>query len=257
MKHTHGLCTTTIHELGVRIGTSDILRGADLQVHCGEITAVIGTNGAGKSTLLKAILGEIPHTGQITFSDAENKRLGLPSVGYVPQRLDFDYGSPVSVLDLFGAVSSKRPVWLSSSRRARESARDGLARVQAEHLMSRRLGSLSGGELQRVLLALALTPVPDLLLLDEPVAGVDRNGLRLFYETVSSLRDEYDLSIILVSHDLDLVARHADRVAFVSNETIECSGTPDEVFGDPRVIDAFGLGVLVRRAADSGGADAC
>jgi zinc transport system ATP-binding protein len=255
MKHQHGLCTTTIHQLGVRIGSMEILKGADLQVHCGEITAVIGTNGAGKSTLLRAILGEIPHTGQVTFSDAANKRLGLPSVGYVPQRLDFDYGSPVSVLDLFAAVSSNRPVWLSYSKTARETTREALARVHAEHLMNRRLGSLSGGELQRVLLALALTPIPDLLLLDEPVAGMDRNGLRLFYETVSELRDEYDLSIILVSHDLDLVARHADRVAFLSNETISRFGTPEEVFSDSGVIEAFGLGVLVGRPMDSGGAD--
>jgi len=253
VKHTQGLCSTTISDLGVRLGNSEILKGVDLDVHCGEITAVVGTNGAGKSTLLKAILGEIPHTGSIAFADADSQRLGMPTVGYVPQKLDFDYGSPTSVLDLFAAVRSNIPAWLRHSQRTRQETREGLVRVHAEHLMNRRLGSLSGGELQRVLLALALTPVPDLLLLDEPVSGMDRNGLRLFYETVSELKEDFDLSIILVSHDLDLVAHHADRVAFVNGQTIELCGTPADVFTDPRVVDTFALGLFTHLRADAGG----
>jgi zinc transport system ATP-binding protein len=103
------------------------------------------------------------------------------------------------------------------------------------------LGALSGGELQRVLLALALDPVPDLLLMDEPVSGIDQNGLQMFYETVSDLRENYDLSIILVSHDLNLVAQYADRVVFLNNKTVESCGSPKEVFNDKKVVEIFGI----------------
>ena len=101
------------------------------------------------------------------------------------------------------------------------------------------LGELSGGELQRVLLALALSPIPDLLLLDEPVSGVDRSYQNTFYELVSDLRKTFDLSVILVSHDLDLVAKYADRVIFL-NKTVESSGKPEEVFRNEKAIRAFG-----------------
>jgi zinc transport system ATP-binding protein len=205
------------------------------------LTAIIGPNGAGKSTLLKAILGEIPHTGELQFLDAKNEGTTKPSMGYVPQTLDLDSSSPTSVLDLFAASLALMPIWFSYPQKIRERVRETLARTQAEHLINQRLGALSGGELQRVLLALALEPIPHLLLLDEPVSGIDQRGLELFYKTVSTLRKNYDLSIILVSHDLNLVAEYADRVAFVNHKTIECAGTPQEVFSNEKVIQTFGL----------------
>jgi zinc transport system ATP-binding protein len=114
-----------------------------------------------------------------------------------------------------------------------------LASVQAGHLIDHRLGDLSGGELQRVLLALALDPVPDLLLLDEPVSGIDQQGMELFYNLVSDIREQYDLSIILVSHDLNSVSYYADRIVFL-NKTVQCSGTPEEVFGNKKISKLFG-----------------
>ena len=250
-----GLCCTKIQNFGIIRSHIEILKDVNLHIHCGDLTAIIGPNGAGKSTLLKAILGEIPHAGELIFLDAKNKHTGRPVIGYVPQKLDFDFGSPTSVLDLFAAMHTNRPVWFSHSKNIRESARESLACVQAEHLINRRLGALSGGELQRVLLALALAPIPDLLLLDEPVSGIDHNGLKLFYKTVSELRENYDLSIILVSHDLNLVAQYADRVVFLNDKTVVCSGTPKEVFSNPKVIDTFGIGIFKRLADDAGGAD--
>ncbi len=115
-----------------------------------------------------------------------------------------------------------------------------MKRVKIPHLIDRRLGALSGGELQRVLLALALDPMPNILLLDEPVSGVDQNGLELFYEILMDIKKNYDLSIILVSHDLDLVYKYSDRVALV-NGTIVCSGTPQQVFNNPETKKIFGL----------------
>ena len=240
-KCSRGLCCTKIKDFGVTIGKTEILKDINLHIHCGDLTALIGANGAGKSTLLKALLGGIQHTGHITFVDGNKQLVRKLKMGYVPQKLDFDYSSPVSVIDIFSATLSKRPVWFSISKEIRKKALKSLALVDGEYLIDKRLGVLSGGELQRVLLALALEPIPDILLLDEPVSGIDQNGLKLFYKTVSNLRKNYDLSIILVSHDLHLVSQYADRIAFINNKTIECCGTAEEVFSNEKVIDVFGV----------------
>lgn len=234
-----GLCCTRIEKFSVRYGDFVALRDVNLHIHCGNLTAVIGTNGSGKSTLLKAILGEVRHEGSLKFLDNKSMHTDAPLVGYVPQKLNFDAGSPVSVMDLFTASSASAPVWGFLGRKTKIDAVEALSRVKAEHLVNHRLGELSGGELQRVLLALAIHPVPDLLLLDEPVSGVDQKGMSLFYGLVSELRKDYDLSIILVSHDLDLVADYADRVVLL-NKTIEASGTPYDVFNHPKFREIFG-----------------
>jgi zinc transport system ATP-binding protein len=235
-----GLCCTKIEDFSVKIGRTDIFSHVNLHIHCGQLTAIIGPNGAGKSTLLRAILGEVSHTGTLHYVDAKGKHTGHPILGYVPQYLRFDVSSPTSVMDIFMACLSTRPVWLCSSKNMRSRVLKNLTRVKSEHLIDRRLGALSGGELQRVLLALALDPIPDLLLLDEPVSGVDQNGLELFYEIVADLRAKEDMAIILISHDLNLVARHADKVVLLNKKVI-VSGTPQEVFSDERTREIFGM----------------
>lgn len=234
------LCCTKIENFSVKIGRMTILDRVNLHIHCGQLTAVIGPNGAGKSTLLKAVLGEIPHQGTLHYVDAKGKHTGHPVIGYVPQYLRFDVSAPISVMDIFMACLSNRPVWIFPTRPLRRRVLRSLARVHADHLIDRRLGALSGGELQRVLLALALDPMPDLLLLDEPVSGVDQNGLELFYEILSELRAKEDMAIILISHDLNMVARHADQVVLL-NHSVVTSGTPEEVFGDGRTRAIFGM----------------
>ncbi len=249
MENSCGWCCTKVKNLSVVRGNKTIIHDIDLHIHCGELTAVIGPNGGGKSTLLKAMIGELSYKGEISFLDAEGKRRGKPMVGYVPQRWDFDPGSPVSVQDLFLARQKGWPVWLISTRKQREQTYAGLSRVHAEHLMGRRLGELSGGEIQRVLLALAMEPVPDLLLLDEPVSGVDFNGRQLFYSIVSDLRRQYDLSIILVSHDIELMRQFADRIIFLE-KTVLCSGNPEQVLKDDKVLSVFGQLNAGRRIND-------
>ena len=233
------VCCTKIEDFGVKAGNLIIFEDVNIHVHCGQLTALIGPNGAGKSTLLKAILGEIEHTGTLHYVDAKNQHTGHPIIGYVPQYLTFDVTAPTSVIDLFMACLSQKPVWLFSSKNIRQRVLDGLKRVQAEHLIDRRLGALSGGELQRVLLALALDPVPDLLLLDEPVSGVDQNGLDLFYDIVLNLKASEDMAIILISHDLEQVAKHADQVILL-NKKVLAAGTPDEVFSNEKMKKIFG-----------------
>ena len=234
------LCCTKIENFSVTAGQLDIFHNVNIHIHCGQLTALIGPNGAGKSTLLKAILGEVEHSGSLHYIDAKGEHTGHPVIGYVPQYLDFDVSAPISVQDMFMACLTKRPVWLMPAGSVRERALKGLAKVRAEYLIDRRLGALSGGELQRVLLALALDPLPDLLLLDEPVSGVDHNGLELFYEIVSELREKEDISIILISHDLNLVYKHADQVVLLNHEVI-VSGTPEQVFSDERTRNIFGV----------------
>ena len=252
-------CCTKIEDFGVSFGTFEVFSHVNLHFHCGEMTAIIGPNGAGKSTLLRAILGETSHTGSLRFVDADDRHTGHPVIGYVPQYLRLDLSAPTTVLDLFMACQTKRPVWLFPARGCRERARAGLARVRAEHLIDRRLGALSGGELQRVLLALALDPMPNLLLLDEPVSGVDQNGLALFYDILGQLRAQEDLAILLISHDLGMVARHADKVVLMDHG-IAAAGTPMEVFADPQMERLFGIlpdvGQLRRQMAERNGEEA-
>lgn len=246
-----GLCCTKIEKFGVSIGSNIILEDVDLHIHCGELTAIVGPNGAGKSTLLKAILGDIKHTGKLNYLDEKGERTGNPLIGYVPQHLEFDSSSPVSVLDLFKASLYKGPALFKGGRKSKAQVLESLTAVNAQHLVDRRLGALSGGELQRILLALALDPIPDLLLLDEPVSGIDQKGMDLFYKTVSLLREKYDLSIILVSHDLDLVERYADRVILI-DKTVLSVGSPGEVFSSPQAAKAFGVGRFGRTGCDQG-----
>lgn len=247
------LCCTKIEDFAVRIGQTEIFKNVNIHVHCGQLTAVIGPNGAGKSTLLRAILGEVAHTGNLHYVDAKGAHTGSPIIGYVPQQLRFDTSSPTSVLDIFMACLTDKPVWLCRPGKMREIVVKALQRVKADHLIDRRLGALSGGELQRVLLALALQPLPDLLLLDEPVSGVDQNGLELFYNIVADLRAKEDMAIILISHDLDLVAKYADHVVLLNKEVV-CSGTPEAVFTDERTKKIFGMfvgeNVFAGRALD-------
>ena len=233
-------CCTKIEDFGVSFGTFEVFSHVNLHFHCGELTAIIGPNGAGKSTLLRAILGEVGHTGRLRFVDADDRHTGHPIIGYVPQYLRLDVSAPTTVQDLFMACISARPVWLFPARRYRDLILENLARVCADHLIDRRLGALSGGELQRVLLALALEPMPNLLLLDEPVSGVDQNGLALFYDIVGQLRAKEDLTILLISHDLGMVARHADKVVLMEHGIV-ASGSVMEVFTDPQMERLFGI----------------
>ena len=154
-----GTCCLQITDLGVSFGGEDVLRNVSFHLHCGEIVALIGPNGAGKSSLFRSILGQAPHTGSIQFQRAGGDKT-RPLIGYVPQSPVFDRGDPVSVFDFFAAAVSDWPVFLPAPRKLRRRVADCLARVHGDGLMDKRMGALSGGELQRVLLALALEPLP-------------------------------------------------------------------------------------------------
>jgi zinc transport system ATP-binding protein len=248
-EHHH---TLEIRGLTVRKGGVEILSGIDADIRCGEVTALVGPNGAGKTTLLLAILGQVPYTGKIRFCRAAEHGQGAPRIGYVPQRLPLDPDVPITVLDFFALSAQRRPVFLGASRRTREIARQSLERAGVAHLLQRPLGRLSGGELQRVLFALALRDAPDILLLDEPVSGVDVAGEEQFCDFLSKVQRDSRFSLLLVSHDLSVVTRHADRVICL-NRRLVCSGATTEVLTPENLAAMYGTDAHLFRHSHADG----
>lgn len=241
MSH-HGTCCSDfcclkLNGVSVKIGQDSIVKDVSMHVHCGQLVALIGPNGAGKSTILKAILGQREYTGEISFSlphDLKKK----PRIGYVPQSPSFDSGDPVSVADLFACCMSKRPAFLGLAKDMRAKVDECLARVHANDLIDKRVGSLSGGELQRVLLALALEPIPNILILDEPLSGVDVEGMSTLMDMLDEIRKTYDLSILMTTHDFGMLERYADQVVLIDHEVL-CQGNPTKVLESEEFANVF------------------
>ena len=239
-----GFHRVVIDKLRVKAGTTTILENVSLSIACGALTVIIGKNGAGKSTLIKSILKEVSYEGLIEFRDLKDNTIGNLRVGYVPQHLNIEKNAPVSVYDLVAAYTTNVPVFLRKSRKLYEEIRERLSLFDGETLIDKQVGDLSGGELQRVLLTIACTPVPNLLILDEPVSGIDRNGRKLFYKILNELKQQYDMSIILVSHDLELTAEYADSVVLL-DRTVLKEGKAKEVMASEEFREVFGyLGTL-------------
>ena len=234
-----GSCCLKVEGLGVNFGREEVLRDVSFHLHCGEIVALIGPNGAGKSSLFRTILGQIPHTGTIEFQRAGGDHT-RPLIGYVPQSPVFDRGDPVSVYDFFASAVSRCPVFLPAPKKLRARVAACLARVHGEALLDKRMGALSGGELQRVLLALALEPVPHILVLDEPLSGVDIDGEKQLMDMLDEVRTTFDLSILLSTHDFATLGQFADKVILLKNQVLRV-GPPDEVLSSPEFQAVFHL----------------
>ena len=242
-QHIHGSgcsdsCCLRLNNVSVRIGGDSILKDVTMHVHCGEMVALIGPNGAGKSTILKAILGQREYDGVITFSAPGMRHRKMPRIGYVPQSPAFDPGDPVSVADLFSCCMSRRPAFLGMGSAMREKVLECLDRVHGRDLIDKRVGTLSGGELQRVLLALALEPLPNILILDEPLSGVDIEGMENLMDMLDEIRKTYDLSILMTTHDFSMLPRYADQVVLI-DRGLRKVGTPEDVLDSPEFQQAF------------------
>ena len=235
----HDSCCLKVHNVSVTIGSEKVLSNVSLHVHCGQLVALIGPNGAGKSTLLKALLGQRDYDGNIIFS-VPGERRAKARIGYVPQSPTFDPGDPVSVADLFSCCLSKRPAFLGIGKTDREQILECLERVHGEDLIDKRIGTLSGGELQRVLLALALEPLPNILILDEPLSGVDIDGMVKLMDMLDEIRKDYDLSVLMTTHDFSTLRQYADQVVLIDH-TIKIKGTPETVLNSEEFKTAFHL----------------
>ena len=200
-----------------------LVRGVDLRVERGQIVTLIGPNGSGKSTTAKLALGlETLDEGSLTRAESL-------IVGYVPQRIEIDWTLPLRVM---------RFMRLTQSLSEKE-ARAALERTGVGHLKNAEVRTLSGGEFQRVMLARAIARRPDLLVLDEPVQGVDLAGEVGLYELIASIRDELDCGVLLISHDLHLVMAATDHVICL-NGHVCCNGTPASVAKSREYLELFG-----------------
>lgn len=200
------------------------LDSVSLSVAQGSLHAVVGPNGAGKSTLIAALLGQVPFSGTVRFHFRGSGR-----IGFVPQRFEVDRTLPVTVGDfLAAATTGGRPVCLGIGRRGKQRATEALARVGLAGFEKRLLGALSGGEAQRVLLGNALTPEPELLILDEPAQGLDAASSKRLEADLRALREEGKVTVLLVSHDLEQVRDIADRVTVLQGKVV-ADGAPLEI----------------------------
>lgn len=237
MSEKCGYCCTKIRNINVSFGKKQVLKNVNIHIHCGKLTVIIGKNGAGKSTLLKAILGEVKHTGTISFKDRENSGSKI-RIGYVPQKLDIE-NSPATVYDVATSFTSRYPAFALKNKKIYQKIKEHLKEFGAEELIDLKINTLSGGQLQRVMLAIATMPAPDLLILDEPVSGIDKNGKDLFYEKINYLKENYDLAIIMVSHDFEYIKKYADKVLLL-DQTIVSKGKPEEVMNSEVFKATFG-----------------
>jgi zinc transport system ATP-binding protein len=211
-------------EISVRLGQKIILTDVHLTVCRGEIVTLIGPNGAGKSTLVKVILGLIkPTTGVVQFKE----KLWI---GYMPQKLFVEPYMPLSVLRFLQLAGDIEKAQLQSI----------IDELMISDLLNSPIQSISGGELQRVLLARALLRKPDLLVLDEPVQGVDITGQEELYQIIMHIRDTLHCGILMVSHDLHLVMAGTDSVVCL-NQHVCCSGSPATVSQHPEFLNLFGV----------------
>jgi zinc transport system ATP-binding protein len=209
----------------VRPGGTEVLHDVSLTLAAGEIVTILGPNGSGKSTLLRALLGILPvAAGQVTRAP------GL-RIGYVPQRLALDRTMPLTA----------RRFLALPDRIAPESAEAALARSGMAGKGDMQMTALSGGQIQRVLLARALLGAPQVLMLDEPTQGLDQQGEAAFYRLIEEVRADTGAAVLMVSHDLHVVMAASDRVICL-NGHVCCEGTPQVVASAPEYRALFGLG---------------
>ena len=212
-----------LHDVTVQFAGQAVLEGVNLDLQAGEIVTLIGPNGAGKTTLVRVVLGLLrPSQGSVW-------RQSRLRIGYMPQKLSVEATLPLSVLRFLRLVAGV----------GRAEAEAALAEVGAEQVLNSPLQAISGGELQRVLLARALLRKPQLLVLDEPVQGVDVSGQAELYRLIGRLRERYGCGVLMVSHDLHLVMSATDQVICL-NRHICCSGHPEQVGADPAFHALFG-----------------
>jgi zinc transport system ATP-binding protein len=232
----------SFRNLSVTLDGHRILSNLNADLQCEQVTAVIGLNGSGKTTLLRALLKEIPYSGAINFHCGHDHRAPSPEhIGYVPQKLRIEGNLPLTIRDLLALALQKRPLFLGIASAVRRQMEQILDRVGASRrLLDSPVDKISGGELQRILLGLALQPEPELLLLDEPAAGIDFQDQENFYDLISRINEERKVTILLVSHDVSMVSERAHHVLCLKDGCIQCQGPPGHVLSDEMLAHTFG-----------------
>ena len=228
----------SVHDVSFSYGNGHtILENISFNIEHGSATMLIGPNGSGKTTLLKVILGLLkPTSGRVDVLGV-SPSAAISDVGYVPQRFEFDTSFPITVGEFLE---------FSHKDASPEDIHQGLSDLKICHLANTALGELSGGQLQRVLIVRALLGDPKILLLDEPVSGVDVGGEETFYELIGSIRAQRDVTVVMVSHEVDVVSSLATQVICV-NKKMLCSGSPENVLTPETIAELYGKETTVYR----------
>ncbi len=218
-----------IKNLKVELDNKIILNNINFELEKGDILAIIGPNGAGKTTLLKAILGLIPYKGEIKYKNDEVKKY-LSEISYVPQRFEFDKSIPLTVEEFLSLTLKK----IDKNKRE-----DTVKEIGIFNLLNKKIGDLSGGELQRVLIAKAVMEGPELILLDEPTTGIDIEGEKKFYELIFHLNKDHKITIIFVSHEINIVYNFSNKVVCL-NKDLLCFGPTEKVLTENTIKSLYG-----------------
>jgi zinc transport system ATP-binding protein len=208
--------------VNLTLGNTRILEDVSFSVRAGTIHCVIGANGGGKTSLIRSLVGQMPHSGRIDIHWQGNR-----VTGYVPQQLDFDRSLPITVLDFMAMTCQRRPVFLGVSRARRKAIETVLQRMGLEGKLKSKLGSLSGGERQRVLFAQAMIPEPALLILDEPMTGLDLSGKDILESAIREFARGGG-TVVWINHDIVQVNEIADALTYI-NRKVLLDGAPRDV----------------------------
>lgn len=220
-----------VDNVSVKMNGASILEDVSFKVDKGDIVAIIGPNGAGKTTLLHAIMGLIKYSGKIHWHE-------VAKIGYVPQRFKFDHTYPLTVEELFLLKTGQRAFWSPSPAQLADITK-ALSHTGVENLVKKKVGELSMGQVQRVFIAYSLFGKPDLLLFDEPTAGIDIGAEMTVYGLLREINQELKITILIVSHDLSIVYRYANNVVCL-NRRMACYGVPSRVLTPDQLTDLYG-----------------
>lgn len=229
-----------IKNLELQLSNTEILKNINLKVESGSIHCLVGPNGGGKTSLLRCILGQMPFEGEIFFHYDEqfaSGKNGKYTIGYVPQILDFERNLPITVEDFMAMTYQTKPCFLGTSKEYKGMMEENLKKLGVYEKRKRLLGNLSGGERQRVLLAQALSPLPNLLILDEPLTGIDKLGEEYFKKMIFELKEE-GITILWIHHNLKQVKEMADYVTCIK-QGILFHGKPEEELDEKRIYEIF------------------
>ena len=221
-----------VSRLSVQFGQKKIVDGLSFTVEEGQWLMIVGPNGAGKSTALNAVTQGVPYTGRVLFAGQDVAKmkpaLRAQAIGVLAQNHFIGYGFTVEEVVRLGRFAYAGGLLGRSQTEDREKVEQALTLAGLQDKRRQSVLTLSGGELQRVLLALALEPIPNILILDEPLSGVDVEGMNALMDMLDEIRKTYDLSILMTTHDFSMLPRYADQVALIDH-TVVCKGTPQEV----------------------------
>ncbi|MEP7314063.1 MAG: metal ABC transporter ATP-binding protein [Pseudomonadota bacterium] len=229
-------------DVNLTLGNTQILEDITFSIRAGTIHCIVGANGGGKTSLVRSLVGQMPHSGRISIQWQDGR-----VTGYVPQSLDFDKSLPITVMDFMAMTCQRRPVFLGVSRPQRKLIEGALDRLGLAGKHNAKLGSLSGGERQRVLFAQALIPEPALLVLDEPMTGLDLAGKEILEGAIRDFAGAGG-TVVWINHDIVQVNEIADSLTYI-NRRVLLDGAPGEVLAGGAAAHLFPTLALPAREA--------